>query len=509
MPIFAGYDAMTTSYSNIPPSLDQVRPFGRGSTFDKAAYAAYEALKSERDALKEAEGVSKRRIEALEKETKDLLASYQGIYEENRVLRSKVEHGPDAQRIRNFRSEIKRLEDKVTSLRTENELLTKELASVQKQSDQTSEDKRRIDDAFKSERALYADKIKALEKDNKSSEEKIERLERQLEEYERRVKNYDEESDGLISRYKELKRDNLKMETKFKQQKYLIDEEIRETRETNKEMAKEIIGLKTKLAKLQSDYHSVKLDFDAAQKQIDYQNKELEVYKTQSSLMKKNVKITTHEYNSMKDELKSVEDMLIDAQNFGFETVIEDRRHVRRKERKQLQRIEGLVLQLEELSRENNNLERELNESRKKMEAAIMEKENILFAETALKRRVEILETANIDLDRQTKFMFDSKKKGLIVTMPDENLKNLEKEKAALFAKCRFLETQNRRFSRRIRELENGDEIDVLNENLPPYGLKLQRTQDHVIHADMPVLSDRDPNKSYRRKMRNVHSLPN
>ncbi|XP_045211124.2 uncharacterized protein LOC123562561 [Mercenaria mercenaria] len=496
---------MTTSYSNYPPP---VKTFGDGSTFDKAAYAAYEAIKSERDALKETEGISKRRIEALEQETKDLLSSYQGIYEENRVLRSKVEHGPNAQRIRNFRNEIKRLEDKVSTMRTENGMLTEELASLQKQVNNVSEDKKRIDDAFKMERALHIEKTINAEKENVDLREKVERLEKQQEEYERRVKNYDEESEGLLSRYKELKRDNLKMETKFKKQKDLLEEEIRDTKEINKEMAKEIIVLKTRQAKLQSEYNSIKLDYDAAEKQIDYQNKELEVFRTQSSLLEKNVKVTEREYNSMKEELRSVEDMLVDARNFGFETVVEDRRYSKRKERKQLQRIDELDIQVEELTRENNTLEKEANECRKRMEAALLEKENLIFAQTAFKRRIEVLENANIDLDRQTKFMFGNSKKGLIVTMPDENLKNLEKEKAALFAKCRYLETQNRRCMRRIKELENGMEIDDFNDDMSLLDFKSRRTADHILHADMPALSSRDPKSSYKRKIRNGRSLP-
>ncbi|XP_060592247.1 protein Daple-like [Ruditapes philippinarum] len=496
---------MTTSYSHYPPPI---KKFGDGSTFDKAAYAAYEAVKSERDALKEIEKTSKRRIEALEKETADLLSSYQGIYDENRVLRSKVEHGPNAQKIRNFRNEIKRLEEKVSAQRTENNMLSEEIASLQKQFNIISEEKKRIDDAFKMERSLHIEKTTNAEEENKDLYAKIERLERQQEEYERRVKNYDEESEGLLSRYKELKRDNLKMETKFKKQKDMAEEEIRETKELNKEMAKEIIVLKTRQAKLQAEFNSVKLDYQAAEKQIDYQNKELDVFRTQSQLLHRNVKISEREYNSMKEELQSVEEMLVDARNFGFESVIDERRNLKKKERKQFKRIDDLELQVEELTRENNDLEKEANEYRRKMEAAIIERENLLFAETTLKRRIEVLENANIDLDRRTKFMSSKSKTGLVVKMPDENIKNLEKEKASLFAKCRYLETQNRRYARRIKELENGMEIDDFDNENASRLFKSRVTSDHVLHADMPTLSNRDPKSSYRRKAKLPRSLP-
>lgn len=494
---------MTTSYSNYPPP---VKTFDDGGTFDKAAYAAYEAVKSERDALRESEETSKKRIEALEQETNNLLKSYQDIYEENRVLRSKLEHGPNSQKIRTFRNEINKLEDNVAMLRSQNELLTDELSSVQKQVNNVSDAKRRLDDAFKMERGLHVDKTSGLEKESNKLQEKIERLEQQQGEYERRVKNYDDESDGLLNRYKELKRDNMKMETKFKKQKNLIDEDMRDTKETNNEMAKEIIRLKTKLAKLQTEYHSVKLDWQASQKQIDYQNKELEVFKTQSSHMKRNVQVTTREYNSMKEELNSVEDMLIDTRNLGFENVIDDRRHMQRKERKQFQHIDGLEVQVDELTKENNHLEKEANECRQKLEASLLEHQNLIFANTAMKRRIAVLEHSNIELDRQTKFQFEKSKRGLIVTMPDENIKNLEREKYSLIGKCRALETHNRKLMRRVKELEHGTEIDTLGDMGVPH--KYRRHSEYMIHAEMPSLFNRDLKTSYHRKERHVRSLP-
>lgn len=443
-----------TSAQNWPPP---VKEFGAGSTFDKAAYAAYEAVKSERDALKEADVAQKKRVIALEQETADLLKSYQGIYDENKVLRSKLTHGPEAQRIKNFRSEINRLEEKVSVLRTQNEQLQDELESIQKHANQVSGEKKRIDDAFKMERELHTDKATTLQKENKSLLEKLEKLEHQQVEYETRINNYDMESDGLLNRYKQLKRDNLKMESKFKKQKDLMDEESQELKETNKEMAKEIIGLKTTLAKVQSDLHSTNLDYKAAQRQIEFQQKELDVFKTQSSQMKKNAKITNKEYLSMKEELQNVEDMLNDARNFGFEAILDEREHLKRKERKHLKRIDDLKNQVEELIDENNRMEVELNGCRKKMEAAITEADNHEYEVRSLKRRLEVLENANIELDRQGKYLFDNKRKSVHVTMDNLKLKGAEKEKSVFLAKRRNLEIQNRRLSRRVNELERDD----------------------------------------------------
>ncbi|KAL4239520.1 hypothetical protein ACF0H5_000334 [Mactra antiquata] len=491
-----------TSIQNWPPP---VKEFGTGSTFDKAAYAAYEAVKAERDALKEADIAQKKRVIALEQETKDLLNSYQGIYEENKVLRSKLEHGPDAQRIKNFRSEIKRLEQKVSNLKGQNESLQGDLTSLQGQYDKISGDKKRVDDAFKMERGLHIDKTTTLEKENESLLEKIEKLERQTVEYEARVKNYDAESDGLLNRYKQLKRDNLKMESKFKKQKDLMDEELRDVKETNKEMAKEIIGLKTNLAKVQSDYNSVSLDYKAAQKQIDYQNKELDVFKTQSSVMRKNVKISNREYDSMREELRNAEDMLTDARAFGFEAIEDERLHLKRKERRLFKRIDELELRVDELINENNELVTELKMCRGKMESAMIEAEHCQYAERALKRRIEILENANIDLDRKNKYIFENKNRGRQITMDNLNITNSEKEKGALLAKCKTLETQNRRLSRRIKEME----ADVTTYELGDDGtlFRKRRPSDPAINTNMLPVTNNEP-RLYRKNVKHTRSLP-
>ncbi|XP_052791069.1 girdin-like [Mya arenaria] len=479
----------------------KVKDLYQGSSFDKAAYNAYEAVKAERDSLKESETLYKRKVLAVEEDAENLLKSYQGIYAENKVLRSKIEHGPDASRIKTFRGEIKRLEEKVTSVRSENAMLTDEIARLQKQLSQNLEEKKRIEDAFKMERGLHEDKTSNIEKEKNALEERNEKLERSCKEYEFRIKHYEEESDGLLHRYKELKRDNLKMETKFKKQKDLIEEEVRDLKETSKDMAKEIIQLKSKLARLQSEYQSVKLDYEAARKQIEYQNKELEVHKTQSSVLKRNAKMTNREFDTIKEELKTYEEMLEDERKFGFETVFVEVKDQKRKERKLLKRIGDLELQREELQRENQSLEQGTNECRRRMESSISEYQALAFANSNLKRRVEVLENSNLELDRRSKFMFDANKKGLVVTMGNETLKNVQKEKSNLLAKVRFLETENRRLSRRIKELENENDFE---ETTTVYSFRTSKgKRDNIIHADMPSLNGADFVKSsYRKTMK-------
>lgn len=492
-----------------------IKNVGAGSTFDKAAFNAYETVKAERDALKESEAVYKRKVVALEQDSENLLKSYQDIYAENKVLRGKVEHGPGAARIKGFRNEIKKLEEKHACMKSDNALLQEEIYGLQKQLGQSKEDKQRVDDAFKMERGMHVDKAANLEKETKELQEQVEKLEVKCQEYEQRVKTYETESDGLLNRYKDLKHDQMKMEAKFKRQKDLSEEELREVKESNKEMTKEIIQLKTLLAKTQSDYNSLKLEYEAAQKQIEFQTKELEVFKTQTSLLKRNVKVTTREYNSLKDDLKSTENMLEDARSFGFDAVFDERKAMKRKERIHLKRIDELEAQANELSRENEDLDVKLGKCRQKMESAIMEKESMAYSETALKRRIEVLENANLELDRRNNFAFDPKKRERLALKFDgrrnEVGKNLVKENNTLLEKVRNLEMENRTLVRKVRQLESDDVSDQRGEDVTV--MSFRRTSSRkgrILRTELPALKSYDfaPSYSSTRSVKVSRSLP-
>lgn len=487
-----------------------VKNVGAGSTFDRAAFTAYEAVKSERDALKESEAVYKKKVVELELDAENLLKSYQDIYAENKVLRSKVENGPEASRIRQFKTEIKKSEDKISVIKSENELLKEEVYRLQKQANKFSDEKQKLEEAFKMERCMYTDKTNDLEKENKTLDEKTLKFELKIQEYENRIKTHATESDGLLSRYKELKHDNIKMESKFKKQKILLEEEIGELKNTNKEMTKEIIQLKSTLARTQSEFNSIKLANEAAHKQINFQCRELEVFKTQASLLKRNVKVTTREYNTLKEDLLSTENMLEDARNFGFDAVFEERKCMQRRDRAYLKRINNLEDQLQELSRENESLEIEAKECRKNMEAAVIERETSLYKINALKRRIEVLENANLELDRKNKFSFNSVKHGAMVSVRD-NKKGSDDRENTLQAKILDLEMQNRKLIRKVRELEKQEQEDDddFEENVTVLSYRTTRKKNRrIIRADMPSLSNAAFPATYRGIMKTSKSWP-
>ena len=475
--------------SSYPPEWTAVKNVGAGSTFDKAAFTAFETIKAERDALSESDVVYKRKVIALEKDAENLLKSYQDIYNENKSLRGKVEYGPDATRMKNYRSEIKKLGDKVTTVKSENELLKEEIYRIQKQLGKSTHDKKRVDESFKMERGMHQDKLASLEKENNILEEKVAKYELKIEEYQNRIKGYENESEGLLSRYKQLKHVNIKMESKFNKTKCMLDEEVRDTLDLNKSMTKEIIQLKTKHAKLESDYSTLKLDHEAAHKQISYQNKELEVFKTQESALKRNIKVATREYDILKENLRSTEDMLYDARNFGFDAVFDERKSIKRKERLQLKRMNEIEEHTQELNSENKVLEHKSDEYRKQMEAAIMEREAALFKVNSLKRRIEVLENANIELDKKTNFGLNKPKTGFIAGMHDDIIINMEKEKYALVARIQDLELHNRRLTRKMKELNRVDEDEEFEENISLLSFRTTRNKrNDSIHDGMPSI---------------------
>ena len=490
---------MTTSYTNRPPPINTVV----SSSFDKAAYRTYETVKSERDALKESDKYYKRRIETLEAENRELLKSYQGLYDENKLLITKLENGPDAQRIRGFREEIKRLEEKVEKLQSQNHLYENELQATKKEYNTSIEDKKRVHEAMKIERQLNTDKMDKIEKENKEKAEQNEKLDKQIQEYEMRIKNYEEESEGLLNRYKDIKAENIKLETKFKKQKNLLEDELRETKLNNTDMAKEIIMLKSKLTKLESEYNSVKIDLEAASKQVEYQAKEIEIFQTEKLKLQRNISSSHRQRDIIENELRSYESFVKDMRKNGTEAIVEERQHFRRREEKLLKRVEDLELQLEELSHENKNLSDESKYHRMKMESAMLEKEDLLMAETSIKRRLQVLEQANIDLDRQTRFKYPR-------SLPSGRPKETRVEQD-LTDNVQKLEDENWRLRKKIKRYENEDsEKAGYQETTRNFSRKPKdlRTTVGILRAEMPSLTNTTDGTSYLRRSKTPRNLP-
>lgn len=90
----------------------------------------YKHLKLHRDELLESEIRYKKTIKQLEKEKEELVKVYEPTYDENKVLKSLLEHGPDAVKMKKLRKAEKELGEEVDALKNENKRLAEEMQDL-------------------------------------------------------------------------------------------------------------------------------------------------------------------------------------------------------------------------------------------------------------------------------------------------------------------------------------------------------------------------------------------
>ncbi|XP_060592239.1 uncharacterized protein LOC132746964 [Ruditapes philippinarum] len=95
----------------------------------------YKHLKQHRDELLESEIRYKKTIKQLEKEKAELIKIYEPTYDENKVLKSIIEHGPDAVKMKKLRKARKELGEEVDTLKDENKRLTEQMQELIKKNE--------------------------------------------------------------------------------------------------------------------------------------------------------------------------------------------------------------------------------------------------------------------------------------------------------------------------------------------------------------------------------------
>ncbi|XP_045211128.2 myosin-11-like [Mercenaria mercenaria] len=90
----------------------------------------YKHLKKHRDSLLESELMYKKTIKELEKEKAELIKIYEPTYNENKVLKSVLEHGPDAVKMKKLQKARKELGEEVEALKDENKKLTEQMQEI-------------------------------------------------------------------------------------------------------------------------------------------------------------------------------------------------------------------------------------------------------------------------------------------------------------------------------------------------------------------------------------------
>ena len=92
----------------------------------------YESLKEHRDSLLNAEFKYKHRIKELEKQTEEITRTFDDTLHENKVLRSIIEHGPDAVKLKKLNKDRKDQKSVIDMLKEENEELRDRIRGLEK-----------------------------------------------------------------------------------------------------------------------------------------------------------------------------------------------------------------------------------------------------------------------------------------------------------------------------------------------------------------------------------------
>lgn len=93
----------------------------------------YATLKDHRDTLLNAEFKYKHRIKELEKQAEELTKAFDQTFQENKILRSIIEHGPDAVKLKKLQQDKKEQKSVIDSLKEENDDLREKFKELEKE----------------------------------------------------------------------------------------------------------------------------------------------------------------------------------------------------------------------------------------------------------------------------------------------------------------------------------------------------------------------------------------
>lgn len=108
------------------------RERGRWTERYRKEQLPYDTLKKQRDLLLEAEFKYKKTIKELEKEREELVVTYENTYQQNKQLKSILEHGPDAVKLKQLEKDRKDQKGLIERLEDENKQLALRLKELEK-----------------------------------------------------------------------------------------------------------------------------------------------------------------------------------------------------------------------------------------------------------------------------------------------------------------------------------------------------------------------------------------
>lgn len=177
----------------------------------------YDTLKKHRDVLLEEEIKYKKQIRELEKERDELVKTYENTYQENKKLKSIIDHGPDASKMKQLAKDKKEQSGIIERLEDENNVLNERLKELERLGDPlrkaiaTKQWKDALDKARRIREAEDAIPTQGPFVGNKIFKKKRvaiddDRLE-ETDAYDLQLDSIEKESQRLLTKIKQLKRE--------------------------------------------------------------------------------------------------------------------------------------------------------------------------------------------------------------------------------------------------------------------------------------------------------------
>ena len=239
----------------------------QGSTWKKGKKSSnvpYDTLQKERDKLAEAERKYRARIKELESENAELSKTYDKTYQENKMLKGILQHGPDATKVKVLMKEKKELKSTIDRLEEANEALTKRLNEIEQMYDA----KDQILDNTWNEALANAKKKRPDEEKvptqgpfaghTKSNEKTINNQLKEMDEFDVHLDNLEKETQILLNKIHQLQNEKDHIGTAINKEKGYITRNAAMNNALNEKLNRDLDKFANKLEKLKLKHKAAK-----------------------------------------------------------------------------------------------------------------------------------------------------------------------------------------------------------------------------------------------------------
>lgn len=449
------------------------------------------ALTQARDDLQRSEEDSKKKLNDAEEKSNDLQRSIDILSIENTELKNKLHTEEQNKQINSERDDL--LDDnntktiKIKELESEKQAMAETIEISKTDQDKISTDK----ESLVQEIETYKQKLAELETEREEFENRIDDLEKRNVEFEDEMVKLREEFEKIKSEKEDLnKLVHEEQDNEVKQNRQYIEDmrrELTESRNKIEGMLLESEALKSENESLFRANESKKDEIDEIQKEVGSIKNELQLEKlryikirdewdqeknrTEFVLVSKSAKKKhNHQLESFREENDSEDEHVLDI----VDTTHKEMESMKEHEKEFRKRINQLQIDKEELFRSGTNLFTENKSLKNKYDQTVDERTTLLQVEAALKRKLRGQEREINDLKKTIDDLYyqnmairsnderENNRGSYVVVMGNEMIKQLEREKSALYRRVKFLERENNEIESRVNGLEK-QSVDLVS----------------------------------------------